>query len=245
MAALKQRPWGNIQPPSGASIDWGDPITNGLKGYWPLNEGGGYVANNLAGKNGTYTGNPTWVVGDQGTQGRSMRFDGTGDYVAVDNITLTDFTISCRARFVAGDGVLFGDNQAASKYMLYVDASTMYIAAGAASASHGGDRSVWNHWAVTRTGSAVTFWRNGKSLGGGTYATSLVLRTLAGYDTAFYINGFMKNAGCWNRGLNANEIRRISNEPFAGIVGPKLRIRSGTAAAPPAGNRRRRLLIGN
>jgi len=71
-------------PPVGAVVDWGDPITKDLYGYWLPNSGGGLYVSNAA--NPSYKGKmsaeqasyPTW---DVSKFGGALSYDGTSAYV--------------------------------------------------------------------------------------------------------------------------------------------------------------------
>lgn len=72
-------------------------LTDGLMGYWPLDDGSGKTARDASGKghNGTLEGGPSWVPAAEAKMGTgALAFDGTDDLVHI-----TDFDA------VGGDGI--------------------------------------------------------------------------------------------------------------------------------------------
>jgi hypothetical protein len=65
-------------------------ISDGLVGYWPLDEGAGTTTEDLSGNenHGTFLDSPTWV---SGKFGGALDFDGTDDVVDCGNPTVLDF----------------------------------------------------------------------------------------------------------------------------------------------------------
>ncbi len=57
-----------------------------------------------------------------------------------------------------------------------------------------------------------------------------------------YFHGMIANVALYNRALSLNEIQFLYGKPMA-IVWPQAKVFPGAAAAPPAGNRRRRLIL--
>lgn len=75
--------WGQYglmqKPMLGSYLDTGNPLANGLVGCWMFNEETGTLVNDLSGNglNGVITG-AVWSLGSEGS---SLAFDGSGDYV--------------------------------------------------------------------------------------------------------------------------------------------------------------------
>ena len=111
-------------------------ITDGLVGYWPLDEGEGTTTADLSGNenHGTFIGNPAW---DSGKLDAALNFDGTDDAVDCGNSPILDFgtgdwTVSAwiKATAVPGDVTIFGkggDHTSATlpgvRYQLMLDSS--------------------------------------------------------------------------------------------------------------------------
>src|SRR3990167_11398888 len=80
----------NWKPPAGASVDWSHSLSRELVGFWLFNENGGLRAFDIARKNdGILTGGPTWVSGNFGP---ALSFDGSNDYVLVNDNSALDVT---------------------------------------------------------------------------------------------------------------------------------------------------------
>lgn len=83
------------KPMLGQQIDWSNSISEGLVGYWLMNEGAGGTVYDLSGNgnHGTLEGNTSWKAGKYGS---CLDFDGDGDYVSFSEAILlgTPITIS-------------------------------------------------------------------------------------------------------------------------------------------------------
>lgn len=70
-----------IKPMLGETVEFSNPVTRGLVGYWPANEGTGTLLSDLRGWNvgtlGSGVASPTWVAGPDGP---ALSYDG-GDIV--------------------------------------------------------------------------------------------------------------------------------------------------------------------
>ena len=102
-----------IKPPPGATVDWGDPITKGLRNWYLMNEGAGTLVANIVDfkANGLMTN-----MAQGGTAsgwcgsgfGGGIKYDGSNDYVKIINdveldwIKSTSFTISVWAKPFSG-----------------------------------------------------------------------------------------------------------------------------------------------
>ncbi len=98
----------SIKPVLGSQLELGHTLSNGLVGFWLLNEGSGETVQDLSGNshNGsTSFGSPTWVAGDRG---HILDFDGTDDVLGlgIQNAGMYgnhERTIIFRARFDSFD----------------------------------------------------------------------------------------------------------------------------------------------
>lgn len=72
------------RPLAGALVDWANPVTKDLRGYWIMEEGAGRGVRDISGRSapGAFVGSPTWAGGASG--GLSVRFPN----VAANNITV-------------------------------------------------------------------------------------------------------------------------------------------------------------
>lgn len=100
----------------GATIDWGDPITRGLRNCYLMNEGAGSLVNNIVDfkANGRMTNmvqgtTSGWAGSDFGG---GIKYDGVNDFVKIINDTDLDwikgssFTISAWAKPISGGSLL-------------------------------------------------------------------------------------------------------------------------------------------
>ncbi len=210
-------------------------LQQGLLGYWSFN--GGTVAGTHVydasgnGNRGTMTNGPTLV---NGKLGQGMRFDGSDDYVAVDDgggLTLIPnyITVAFWVNFKDADNVNFPNpltkqpvNQA---YLFVIDSDNKPIwridVAGSGINRDAKDSvttvalGTWEHWVGTSDGTISRFYRNGIEVAthsiSGTLALpgvgNLEIGGVAGGSNAF--KGLMDDVRIYNRALNADEIKRL------------------------------------
>ena len=109
----------------------------------------------------------------------SMYFDGTGDYVQLDNIQLpADFTIELWARLnvVTTSSnipfVVLGNSSSTGNWQFDINASNnlrlQYNVTGDLSASTGLTANTWHHLAVVRSGTTVKIYKDGTEVASGT-----------------------------------------------------------------------------
>ncbi|MCH8219568.1 MAG: hypothetical protein IH892_22680, partial [Planctomycetes bacterium] len=150
--------------------------TDGLLGYWPLNEGAGTTSADVSGNGseGTLNGDPGWVPGKFGN---ALEFDGSDDYVDCGNSPILDlgagdFTISAWVKTSARGGeTIFakgGDDGGGIRYRLYIegnpgvkilvdDNSTKYDPEGNIPVEDG----QWHHLVGMRDGTALRVFIDG------------------------------------------------------------------------------------
>ena len=198
-------------------------LQSGLVGYWTFDGkdcGLTYcVDKSGSGKTGTLTNGPMMSVGKVG---QGIKFDGVDDYVEVANPTSFNFnstyTFAAWVKPMAVNGDLISKT-AASAYEsgskhIYIN-STGKLAYN----RHGGNeytstsvvpRNTWSHVAVVRTGSAQSFYINGKYDNGFTYENATDLASpvvrLGRVATFGHLKGPMDDARFYNRALSADEI---------------------------------------
>lgn len=105
MPYRKQKLFGQIKPPLGAVLDWGDPINNGLVGRWLFNEGAGNKVRDLCKLNhGTltnmaYTGASGWL--NNGKFGPAIKCDGTNDHINFGDVAPFQFEYTSKFSLVS------------------------------------------------------------------------------------------------------------------------------------------------
>lgn len=256
MPFRKANPWGQIAPPQGTPIDWGDPISVGLRGLWLFGEGSvGTTFNSVRGEHGILTANPTSAPGPNAN--KSIVLNGTSQ-----DVSLTNAKGSLNAP--AGTLCLWiyptyalGDNVVRVYMTWRVDGNNeifmddVNTAAGTRRRfghSAGGTAKVvnlttspvlntWAHYAITWDKSAdqMIGYVNGVQQG----TTQTGLGTMAGSPASMFIGndvfnerfgGRVSNARMYARALKQSEIFRLYSEPFAGFTAPRRRIISQVAA---------------
>ena len=155
--------------------------------------------------------NPTAPY-DTATIGGSGYFDGSGDYLQSSSITLSgNFTIEGWTYIPTTAGrslITLGDTQASTGLGLYFNSATEFGLLGNNQflANYTGLQSSlgqWVHWEVIRSGSTITTYRNGVSLGSFTNSTSFSGIVRTGCDF------FGSTLGAYFQGYGATV--RISN----------------------------------
>jgi hypothetical protein len=214
---------------SGApKVKWSSPLTKGLVGYWPLSEGAGTVARDIAGGNhGTLVGGVSQAVGPHG---RALGFGGVDGIVncATNFDITTGLTLSFWMQFRALTTFprLIG---AEGKWILFLNSTKIlsFLGSGFNSLFPATPilvESQWYHVAVTYDGAALYPHLGGVRLGGG-LAKSGALDALAGVPVTLAnrlngdrpLDGVISNASIHNRALTPSEIKLLYERPLAMI----------------------------
>ena len=208
--------------------DLSKKLTDGLVGYWKMDEAIGSTGPALTsldssgnGDNGTGAGN---VRQDAGKYGNGAVFDGNGDYVNLGStINLgTQNTVSYWLSYYdSGDAVIIGNVN--SQYATYIDgpssSGSIYYrpdpSSGYVSVVHGGfTAGTWDYITIVRDGPSVTFYRNGQQLG--TTQTldsnySLVIDCFGASCNSgtFYLDGKLDDIRVYNRVLTPSEVEGL------------------------------------
>lgn len=207
-------------------------MTQGLVAHWPLDDGVGTTARNLASKvNGTLTSGPVWTPGRFAVH---PVFNGTSSYIEAADTGLptgsSPRTISfwlrpdsSAVKSVLGYGSTgFGNMM---DFLVYSGAINIHWSGNSATEMSGLTYSigVWNHYAYTYNGSVLTGYLNGVPKN----SVSATLNTVSS-GSIFIGSGVFptyKFAACsladvkvFNRALTANEIAAL----FANSVYPRI-----------------------
>lgn len=228
----------------GAAIDTGSPLLRGLAAYWPMNDGEGLVAKNLAqtlGRNATLTSGPTLGVG---RPGRCLRFNGTSNYLVTSAFTLgaADVNrVSCSVWFSLADPAVntrrtiitttssgttggwqieTGTSQGAGSVGVIVPGVFLVESSLGVIGDSG-----WHHLAYVRRGAGATheLWLDGRKLtlaanGTDAFADLNQAKSIGRRDTGSqYWNGGLAHLCLYNRALTPAEIATLSSvyAPFA------------------------------
>lgn len=194
-------------------------VTSGLAFYLDAANLKSYVRsgtswNDMAGSvTSTLTNGPTYSNDAQGT----FVFDGTNDYAATGNVTLSypaGYTVEVVVKYTSLTGAqgLFGYNDAGNaKYInLYKGSNQMRFETGPSQAIFGSSiltAGVWYHFTGVYNGTTAYLYKNGELDASGNLTSSttqnspIVLGSYAGYT-----NGSIPLARFYTRPLTANEI---------------------------------------
>ncbi len=246
MPYRKSKPWGNVKPPVGSVIDWGDPINGLLVGRWLFNEGGGCLISDCAAENnGVMTAFANPPVGwPAGKYGKSVLFNGSTNYVLFN-----------KNQSFGNSGTIFylGNTTNATRTFGVVATGTSSIielvSTGSTIRQTNGttifttpvftESALIESWVLSWSPAVSTLYRNGVPIGTGSACTTGFtfdfpfaigarnVRGTAGGFAAIRCEQF----AAWNRTLLPSEVWRLLFEPFAGIVAPRRRIISAVSGA--------------
>jgi len=140
--------YGNTKPSKGALINWAHPLSRGLVGYWPMNEGMGDKIYDFSGNKNTGTlmgmAHPSTAVSgwNPGKFGSALNFDSTNDYIVIGTnsiISASEGSVSLWVKFnaISKNEVLFISGAATAdgintvdSYRIRLDGATNKIYAG-------------------------------------------------------------------------------------------------------------------
>jgi len=232
----------------GLVLDRAHPLTRGLVGWWPLNEGAGLRASDISGNgnagaltNITPSSTSGWYGGPHG---RAVQFDGSDDIVSVPHapqLALTgDMTVSAwvlHTSTATYRSIAIKGNVGAgypSPFHLYVEITTgkilFYFGNGVSQTGIDTPTmplNAWTHVCGTRLGSTITVYINGRSALSGSLGAQAVTDagTALGIGsrtpgTAYPMLGGIANVRLYNRALSASEVAQLYAEPLAGALAP-------------------------
>lgn len=223
------------------------PNNLGLVGYWSLNDGAGTVATDFSGNgnHGTLNNGPTWV---NGKLGQALNFDGTDDYVLVNNITLPtgDFTWSTWVYLDAVEQgtILEGENgefeiitNGSNNVVLWIRSIDRIVTTASIPTGR------WTHLIARRSGSALTVWFDGvQDVTTGTDGTALSFscsQLLMGVDADSactgtlnsYLDGKLDDVRVFTRALSASEIQSLFHSGAVRLGASTADLQKGTSLA--------------
>ncbi len=211
-------------------------LPTGLYGYWPFDENGGVIANEIvANRDGLLENGPTWVAGATQVSPNvsALSFDGSDDRVRVStgasafNFGTSNFTVSLFMKASSGQRGVLGNYSAAHKgwgLYVYSDGKLNFFGYGNQGVNDSAQtasvlNNQWHHIAGVYT-------RNGNNLTIDTYVDGVLVGTntagvgdiTANSDLLFgqYIDqpnfqGSLDDIRIYNRALSANEIPQLAN----------------------------------
>jgi len=228
------------KPPYGTPLkkDW---HTQGLVGFWGMQEGGGLIVHDLSGYNnhGTMIGmdNPSsatsgWTAG---RTGKGLSFDGVNDYVEVGNISeSTTYTLSAwfNTSSVSPDDLIghriitiFRSGQTSTKIALFMrnnKASIQYYTTSAASLSDtvNSNNGLWHSLIATYDGVILKLYVDGILKNSATItltsnvsdSSDIIGRGITA--SPGYFNGLIDDIRIYNRALTAGEVWESYIRPY-------------------------------
>jgi hypothetical protein len=212
---------------TGASCNYPNTIkaSSGLTGYWRLGESSGNTAadSSSSGHGGTYTGGftlgqPGAVLGDPNT---SVSLNGTTGKVTLPSLgTASSWTIEGWTNLdtSAGNGphgynALYASGSGARLLIepnaVYADDSTGGASAGHIDPSTDSNVGVWVFWALVRSGSGLTLYRNGVPIGSGSLSgrgpTSLN-GAIGAQGSGYFLHGRADEVAVYSSALSASAL---------------------------------------
>ena len=207
--------------------------SEGLAGYWPLEEATGSAAPNLApgGSAATLFNNPAWVTDAQ--RGRVLQFNGANQYAnagsaIIPQMTLTnDFTWAFWANSAQGpnSSVMLGNRYSPTagvdwnprEFIKFTTSTFEFHRSGAGEnldyapiAANSG----WMHHAMVKTGSTLTYYRNGAMSASRTISQGLVHPQplyFAGDQNQEFWAGKLDDVAIWTRALTAAQVGSLNS----------------------------------
>lgn len=232
----------NFNPPSGARVNWGHPLSRGLVGYYLFNEKGGQKVNSSTALGvGSLINNPVWSGSQYGT---SITFDGGTQYaqLPVSINVAGDFTLSLLVKFnsVASNGQLYSEwvNPVGKNIFIFLNGSDqrVYFYRGDVSGNQDGTPAisnalttgVWYNLIFTQAGTLKTIYVNAVSSFTATATYTGYVGSNGGQIGAWNNNGTFfnytsaafNNIRMYNRALSAQEVLQLYLQPFAGVNVP-------------------------
>ena len=243
------------KPMMGQQIDWSNPLSKGLVGYWLMNEGTGNTVQDLSGNGntGTLVADTHWVPGKFGP---CLSFDGTGDYVniptspifnAMEELTFSGWI----KRSGLENPVIELYNSTTDRIYLSCSAVTIWVhndigdSGGTQYGSSAAiDANTWYFITWTYDSTKVSkLYINGVQTGSTTTLSKSLSDLVDGFSLYIgfedknneYFNGSISDVSVYNRALSAGEITKLYNNPF-GIIQPTFSVwwYSGIGGEPPA-----------
>ncbi len=230
-----------LKPTRGIRLNKSHPLARGLVGCWPFNEGSGGQVFDLSGNGntGTLVGNPSWDFGIFG----ALKFDGTGDYIAINNspslnnFGTGDFSIFARVKIPPrGDpsyGQIFNVEGTDPRYYLrFNDNASVYGGLHALIDDGPTSVSAWSNTIIDdnkehqvgvvydRDGN-MQLYIDGKADGSGVSIAAVGsvnnnndVRIGMRYSDIGDFLGLIDHVMVYNRALTASEIALLYREPF-------------------------------
>jgi hypothetical protein len=220
----------NQKPPIGTGIDWSNPLSQGLKGAWLLNEASGNKTYNIV------SSVPSTVNATAKLDGSGMTSTGLAFYCGA-YAPISEFTwLTGATAFTASVSFIKTGTSANSETLISKDANSLVMQYDTSNARFytciGGLTP--NAQYLSKTISLNTLYTLTTTVGNGYYTVYLNGKPLAapvavtgaltvrsnysftiGADPAYYpVNGSILNSMLWNRALSVQEVQQLHDNPY-------------------------------
>jgi len=231
------------KPPPGWPLDYDSGLVPEA-GFWPMWEGSGNKVFDLSGNNntGSLVADTHWVPGKFGS---ALSFDGTGDYVDIDNpvlgsVAMTIVVLARKAAYQQYAGLVV-DYQAATPQKKFIlgyenpeNTLTFYVGDGTNTDSHsigGFTQDIWHQVCGVFDGGQgiLNMYLDGVESTSSTTITNIgatpnpisAYSAIGTYNTTTYpFNGQIDHVLIYNRALSASEIAELYSKPFCMFKDP-------------------------
>jgi len=228
-------------PRIGQRADFQHPLMKGCVGWWPLNDGGGDIANDILDiNNGTIVNSSTYNMTERGlslyqTGSNSQKVDITSgtrmNFVRDCTVSAWVSTTSLgnyRKIAVLGDfsigGFYLSIGPSASPVYMGIRTPIGYATAKSAA----GDfltTNTFTHLVGTYDGTNIRLYRDGiedasNTHSGNMYDNSKPVTLGAYYNSNESWPGYLQNIRMWNRSLSSSEVLELYTNPWAGLSIP-------------------------
>ena len=248
----------SLKPTRGARLNINHPLTKGLVGYWPMNEGAGNIIRDISGhgRHGSCVNGPVWV---SAPYGKALQFTASSDqYINLGYFPLNTNAISFWCLYlstaVATDQTLYGSFDAgstASFVRIRGGQSRPQFAYGdGATLDYLGNSSTWlpvadtyHSIAFAISGGSGTFWADGILEDSDSDDNHNPVHPaaqdvwLAAYNNNGSVDdpldGIMVAAALWNRALTPSEIQQLYADPWCIIARPSHEMMYAEAGGEP------------
>ena len=215
-----------IKPSLGSTIDFNNPLSQGLVGCWLFNEQAGNKIYDLANKHdGTAYNGPIWDKKHNG----SILFDGTNDYISLNTKASVSFTLEIDFEiysFTSADmrlaGSYTGDtNQFAMGFNDNI--FRIWLSNGWNNTNFVASTNQAYKLTIVLNNNITYIYVNGKfyyNLAAGTYFNNLGLANPYVMNWGSYFNGLISGIKLYNRALSAEEVLSLYEQPYQFINPP-------------------------
>jgi hypothetical protein len=227
---------GNTTTSNGVTVNVSNAVSSGLVASYNFNEGAGTTVTDGSGSgNAGSIFQATWY--SAGKFGKALSFDGSNDYVSVNDSPSLDLTnrmtLEAWVRPTASSGwrtVLMKENGSEMSYGMYARESSNRPSAWmrvnptsgssqSAGATPGLTLNAWSHMAATYDGASLKLYINGtlratKTQTGSMYVSSNALKFGGNAVWGEYFAGQLDEIRIYNRALTPSEIQTDMNAPL-------------------------------